>query len=116
MFLTRPNPDDLAGAEEEFRRNLAEQNAESQEFKLKAARGARLVPNAHTELMAKAALSNGYVKGHGRDDSNRPRTLDTAEKPLLRPERWDPATESLYQVLARGTAAAVEIIKMRLRK
>jgi len=53
--------------EEEFRRALAEQNAESQTFTLRAEPGTQLNPNKTTRNLAKIALSNGRVEGHGRD-------------------------------------------------
>jgi hypothetical protein len=65
IFISRPNPDDLEGIEEEMRARLEANHAESRETTYTARAGEGLTPEPRVKILAQVALTNGYVIGHG---------------------------------------------------
>lgn len=104
--ISRPNPDDLAGFREAFRKRLAAQHAKSTTMVLDAAGAQGLKLDRDTQRLARLAVANGHVKGHGLDeDAHEIVTRTTADSPLAIARVFDPRDDAAASFFARNARA-----------
>jgi hypothetical protein len=115
IYLERPNPDSLDPESIlHVEKLLRDQGAKSLDVELNHAPYESLKPNNQNQKLAHAAgTSNGKVIGKGRDENNRPITIDTSDHPIA--EGFDYDKKSKITFIDQMFAAAGRLVN-RIKK
>ena len=109
MRVSRPNPDDpFESFEYKFYEKMESENANEVETSIK---GHDLEPSEETQMLARVAASNGYVKGSGTDAEGKATKESTKEHPLKKRHFYNPKIESAREVFLYSSAAILEDIR-----
>lgn len=93
-------PDEI----EQVEKMLREQGARSQKTVLEHAPKSALKPNSHNRKLARVARSYGKVMAWGKNEKNRPVSIDTSQHPVKEPFDYDPKLKESFvdQMYAAG--------------
>lgn len=108
IHLTRPNPDDFGGDEDDHvLKLLDDENVGVQVIERKAVKGKSIKPSKNTKMLARVASTNGYVEGEGIAADGTRVSDSTKAHPLKHIFTYDPVRSGLFEAMH---AAATKIM------
>lgn len=114
IHVKMPNPDDASPDDIKFIEELlSQQGASALDVSLDHAPGTSLKPNEQNKKIARAATSNGYVIGKGKDAANKPVEYNTSEHPVKEQFDYDKKAKLGFteQMLGHARSMVQKIVK-----
>ncbi|MBG3092072.1 DUF4747 family protein [Proteus terrae] len=116
LVTRRPNPDDLANAEQEFKERLKKINVIEEEKILKSDSNHDIAPDQKLKMEALIASRNGKVTIKRQDYEGFSEELSSSDKPLKRYEIYDPDDTLPMDVLLRKAKSIYNDFRQWLTK
>ena len=88
--ITRPNPDELGGLDEDIQQRLTSQHMNKVRVNYASIPGQSIEPDDKTKKVAEVAVNNGYVSGAGKDERGIRVEKSTKDHPKTESMKFDP--------------------------
>lgn len=87
--ITRPNPDELGGLDEDIQQRLTSQHMNKVRINYASIPGRSIEPDEKTKKVAEVAVNNGYVSGSGKDNRGIRVEKSTKDHPKTESMKFD---------------------------
>ena len=88
--ISRPNPDELGGLDEDIQQRLTSQHMNKVRINYTSISGQSIEPDEKTRRVAEVAVNNGYVAGSGKDEYGMRVEKSTKDHPKTESMKFDP--------------------------